>query len=457
MKQVREDGFTLVELIFGAVIMAMMVASIGELYISNINTLVLGKSRAIGVALANEKMEALRDLPYDSVATKNGNIYPPGNILDDEVLARDNFTFKIHTEVFYVDDPYDGFSSCPCATGPAAGKPQDLYSYDYKKAQVTVSLASSNKVVATLTTDIAGKAAETLSNTGILSITVLDANGLAVPNANVTIVNNIPSPAVNIVTTTDNNGLVLIPKLPPDSGNNYQVTASLPSYSTDGTIPDPPGAQTATQLNPNILVQQITSLTLKIDRLATLYEKVVDTTGAPLPSFNVTTTGAKQIKATPTVYKYSGVTATDASGNITLSGLEWDSYSFSVPSGYYLVSASPYAPVALAPNSAASVTLVVSTNSAYPTISSSQPIAVQTGTAALSLKVTGTNLASGSTLALKMTGQTDIPGTACVSASGNTTYTCTLNLTGAATGAWDIVVVRSGNTATQTGGVNVTP
>jgi len=101
MKHRKDGGFTLVELVFGAVIMALMVGSIGQLYISNLNTVVLGKARAIGVALVNEKMETLRDLPYDSVATQHGVIYPPGNVLDDEttihlprILARRRFSVE---------------------------------------------------------------------------------------------------------------------------------------------------------------------------------------------------------------------------------------------------------------------------------------------------------------------------------------------------------------------------
>jgi hypothetical protein len=456
MKSQSEGGFTLVELVFGAVIMAMMVAAVGELYISNLNTVVLGKSRALGLAIANEKIETLRDLPYDSLATQGGNIYPPGNIMDNEVVVRDSFKFNVHTDISYVDDPYDGYITCPCASGPAKGKPQDLYPYDYKKAQITVTLASSNVKVATLTTDLAGKAAETSSNTGILSITVLDASGNPVQNANVTITNINPSPAVNITTTTDNNGLVIIPKLPPYSNNSYQVIASLPGYSTDGTIPDPAGAPTAVELNPNVLVQQITSVTLAIDRISTMYIHAVDTSGNPVSNVAITTTGAKKTQLSPTLYKYNTTTNTDASGNITLSNMEWDSYSYAAAAGYYIVSASPYAPSSLAPNSSLTENLVISTSSTYPRITSVSPTSQQTGTASFSLKVTGVNLAAGS-LKLKQTGQSDINATGCVASGGNTILTCNVSLTGAATGAWDIQVTSGGSSVTQSGGFNVTP
>lgn len=457
MKRQGEGGFTLVEVVFGAVILAFMALAIGGLFLDNLHTVVLGKSRAIGLALANEKVEHLRDLPYDSLATQNGTIYPPGNLLDDETIVRNNYKFLVHTDISYVDDPYDGYISCPCGSGPAAGKPKDLYPYDYKKAQITVKLVSSGQKVASLTTDVAGKAAETSSNTGILSVTVLNASGQPVPNANVTIVNTNPNPDVNISTTTDNNGLVIIPKLPPDSANRYLVTASLPGYSTDGTIPDPAGTQVAVKLNPNVLAQQITALTLAIDQVSTLYLHVTDTNGNPMPNFAVTTTGAKKIKTNPDVFKYSQAASTNSTGDITLSGMEWDGYSFSLPGGYYLVTSSPYSPVALNPNSTTSVDLVVTTSGGYPTIKSVAPVSGATGASSVSIVATGTNLSNGTTLKLRMSGQTDISATGCTSSLGNTKLTCTLSLAGATTGLWDIVIGNSGNNATQVRGFNVTP
>ena len=459
MHRDKEGGFTLVELVFGAVIMALMVASIGTLFIDNLHTVTLGKARAIGLAVANEKIEALRDLPYDSVATQGGTIYPPGTLPDNETVTRNNYKFNVHTDISYVDDAYDGYITCPCASGPAAGKPKDLYPYDYKKAQVTVTLASSGAVVSTLSTDISGKAAETSSNTGILSITVLDANGLAIANANVTVTNASASPAVNISTTTDNNGLVIIPKLPPDSSNRYQVIASLPGYSTDGTIPDPAGVQNAVKLNPNVLVQQITALTLAIDRVSTLYVHVTDTTGAAKSNFAVTVAGAKKLMTNTDVFKYSQASTTNATGDITLTGIEWDAYSFTLPAGYYLVSSSPYSPVALNPNGSLTANLVVSSSSSYPRITTVFPASAQTGTASTSVVVTGANLGNGTSLSLSKSSQTSINGTGCVSGGGSpsTTLTCIVNLNGAATGLWDLMVTNNGNAATQTGGFNVTP
>ncbi len=364
-----ESGFTLIETIIGLTIMMLMITAVVGLFVDNLHVLTIGKARAIGLQLANEQMEYLRDLPYQSAATVGGAIYPPGTIADTQTMIRGGYTFWVQTEISYVDDPYDGN-----AAGTIVGKPTDLNSGDYKKAQVTVRMRNATGTkVAQLTTDIAGKAAETASNTGVISVKVIDANGQPVANASVHIYNPSPNPDVDITTTTDNQGSVVIPNLPPDSSNRYQITASLSGYSTDGTIADPAGAQTAVEQNLNVLAQQISAITLSIDRIATLNLSVVDTSGAALAGKAITVTGAKKIKQNPDEYKYSASSTTDSSGSISLSAMEWDSYSFVSPAGYYLVSVQPYAPVALQPGTSLSVKLILSTLSSFPAISSVTP------------------------------------------------------------------------------------
>ena len=452
MNQRSQGGFTLIETILGLTVMVIMITAISQLFVDNLRVLTLSKARNIAIALANEQIEYLRDLPYDNVKTQYGAIYPPGLIPDSQTVVRGGYTFTEVTEVSYVDDPYDGN-----AAGTIVGKPKDLNPGDYKKAQVSIYLKSSGQLVARLTSDVAAKAAETASNTGVISVKVIDASGNPIPNANVHIYNPSPTPDVDIQTTTDNLGFVVIPNLPLDSTNNYQITVTLAGYSTDMTIADPPGTQTAVELNPNVLLQQVTSITLTIDRTSTLNVHVVNTAGSVLASLPVTITGAKQIELNPTVYKYSATTTTDASGNIALPGLECDSYSYAVPSGYYLVSVQPYAPGTLSPNTSQTVNLVVSTSSNYPAIATASPTKASTGSNPTSIKLTGTNFNGSSTVVLKQTGQTDITATSVVPSGSNTILSFNVNLTGAATGSWDIVVTTSSGTVTQTGGFSVTP
>lgn len=439
----EEQGFTLVEVVVSVFIMALMIMAVGNLFVSNLQTVTTSKARALGLGLANYQMEYLRDLPYNSLATQHGTIYPPGTIADSQTQYSDGFQFTITTQIVYVHDPYDT---------------NGVYPFDYKEAEVKAILTSTGQTVAEVATTISPKATQTPTNTGILSISVINASGQPLPNATVTITNPNPSPAVNITTTTNDQGIVVIPDLPPYSNNSYQVTATEAGYSTAQTIAPPGGGQTAVQPNPNVLDQQITSLTLAIDQLSTLNIHVQDTSGNPLTNLAITTTGAKEIKKNPVVYKYSAATSTDANGNISLANMEWDSYSFSVPSGYHLVSAQPYAPSALSPNSTLAETLVLSTNANWPAISSLSPSSQPTGTSSFSIAITGSNLPSTSILKLAMSGQTSITGTGCTSSgsSPSQVLTCTLNLTGAATGNWDVDVTNSTGTVVQSGGFDVT-
>ncbi|HUC20890.1 MAG TPA: carboxypeptidase regulatory-like domain-containing protein, partial [Candidatus Polarisedimenticolaceae bacterium] len=402
----NQGGFTMIELIVGATVMAIIVVSVLGLLVTSLAAVSLGKARSLGLSLANEKMEYLRDLPYDSLATQFGAIYPAGSIVDNQNITRNNQKFRVNIVIEFVDDPYDGN-----AAGTIAGKPTDLYSYDYKRAQINVYLVNSNSLVASLSTNIAAKAAETPSNTGILRINVQDASGAPVGNTSVHITNPTVSPAVDITTTTDSTGQVIIPKLPPDSGGDYHVVASLSGYNSDQTYVDPAGSQTPVKPNPNILVQQISTVTLSIDRLSTMNVHVVDTSGTAVSGKSVTVVSSRKIYTNPDVFEYNTAYTTNASGDIVIANLPWDGYNFSVPAGTYIVSVSPSQPTTVNPNSTTPVAITVSNSSSWPTIASVSPNSDAAGTNPSDITVTGTNLGSGTTVKLVKSGQPDIVAT----------------------------------------------
>lgn len=438
----------MIESLVGVAIVAIMAVAIVGLFSSNLITMNLSQKRATGLALANEKMEYLRDLPYDSLATQNGPIYPAGNIADSETITRNNAVYRVDTLIRYIDDPFDGNLD-----GTIAGKPQDLYPYDYKLAEIKVYVANTNTRVATLTTNIAAKAAETSSSTGILRTKVQDANGQPVPDATIRITNTTVNPAVDITTTTDSSGLVVIPKLPPDNNNDYKIVASKSGYSTEQTYADPAGSQVATLINPNVLVQQITDVSFSIDRLATLAIDVVDTNGNPAPGINLTLRSNKTIYSNPNVYKYDQAHVADGAGRISVGGLEWDSYTVSAGGGQYVIATLPYQSFVVQPQGTTTIKVVVSADATWPRITSIDPTSEVAGSQA-SISLTGANLTSGTTVTLKRAGSSDIVATG-VSSNG-TTLTANLNLTGAATGSWDVVIVSGGKQTTQTGGFDVT-
>ena len=75
-------------------VVAIIVIASVSLFSSNMLSLQLGNSRSAALGLANEKMEYLRDLPYDSLATQNGDIYPGGSITDNQEITRNNIKFR---------------------------------------------------------------------------------------------------------------------------------------------------------------------------------------------------------------------------------------------------------------------------------------------------------------------------------------------------------------------------
>ncbi len=401
------------------------------------------------MALANEKLENLRNMPYDSLATVHGPIYPGGSIVDDEDVTVGGIAMVVHTDISYNDDPFDGNFA-----GTIAGKPQDFYPYDYKKVTITIYLKSGNRKLANISTDVAGKVAETATNTGIILIKVIDANGNPVDGASVHLTNPTPSPAVNITTTTDNQGQVLIPKMPPDSGNGYHLTATKAGFSTDQTYPVSVQTPSPTQPDFSVQAQQVVTQTLAIDQLAnTLTVKAIDISGNPISGAAVNIHGQKTINSSPIVYKYSSVQTTNGSGEISLTALEWDSYDLSV-SGHSILASSPYKPFALNPSASLTVTLTLDTPStSRPIIEAVTPSSAVSGSPNVQIDITGQNL-NGATFLLRKSGSADIVA-GNLSSPDSSTLSGTLDLSGAAVGNWDIVVTKSGQSTTQSGGFNV--
>ena len=90
-----------------------------------------------------------------------------------------------------------------------------------------------------------------------------------------------------------------------------------------------------------------------------------------------------------------------------------------------------------------------------PSVTSITPASGQ-NTGSVSVSIAGTDFQNGATVKLTKTGETDIQGTSVVVVSA-TQITCDFNLTGAATGAWNVVVTNPDDQSdTLTNGFTVT-
>ncbi len=193
--------------------------------------------------------------------------------------------------------------------------------------------------------------------------------------------------------------------------------------------------------------------TFAIDRLASASVQVVSPSGLALPNLNVTITGAKSLNSIPFVPKFSQSRTTDDLGQLNFSLIEWDSYSFSIP-GYNILSTTPFSPVAILPNDNRNIKLIVApVNQSYPQITSIIPSVLEATTNVL-IDVYGAQINSGSNVILRKNGQVDIPASA-VTFSAPNQLTASFDLTGVASGSWDVIVTTAGLPTTQFEGVTI--
>jgi hypothetical protein len=426
-------------------------AAIVSSFILVLNTVNSGKIRTAATALANEQMESLRNLPYEDLSTAGGTVLPQGTILDSQTLTRSNVSFALATTIITVDDPFDGCAIpagtnlYECTDGGTASI-QDVIPTDYKRISVEVSKAGTATVLARLVSNAAAKAAETSGNTGMLLIKIVDANGQPVSGATVTVTN--PVTGVNVTGVTNAQGYVFIANIPPDNQNGYHIVVTKDGYSTDYTTPRT--AQNPNQHQPDVdvNVQEVTIQTLAIDQLSTMNVTVKNEAGSAIPNIQITATGSKITQINPELPKNVYTQTTNASGVATFTDIEWDGYAITVPSGYQIISTSPYQLVDLQPSSTMEVVVAATTNSNWPVITSVNPSAGITGTS-VDIAIEGDNFTGGSTVLLRRQGQSDVLPANTNVAPNEKSIDVTFSLSGVATGAWDLVIISSGQTVTQ--------
>lgn len=365
----RRSGFTLVETLVGAFVFAVVAAGVYEGYVSVLKLLTLSKTKTVATYLANERMEIIRNIPYKNVGTVGG--VPNGIIPQVETIVRSGITFIATTTVRNVDDPFDG---------TIGGSPNDLSPADYKKIEVSIGCASCNSFTPIVVTSTqAPKNLETSSGNGALFVRVFDANGQAIPNANVTVVNTSVTPAINLSDVTNQDGLLQLVDVPP-SVSSYQISVSKNGYSSGGTLPpNGSGNPHPTKPHATVAVGQVTQISFAIDRVSTINWRTVSPSCQARANIPFSLSGTKLIGTSPNVLGYNQNLTTDASGNLTVSNLEWDTYSFSpLSTSYDLAGSSPLLSMSLAPGASLNALLIF-----QPKIPKSLLVSVKDGSTGL--------------------------------------------------------------------------
>jgi hypothetical protein len=298
----KSPAFTLVELLIDSMVIVVVFGAVIGAFVVMLRATDSGKVRTLAGALANEQMEYLRNLPYDSLSTQNGTILPHGTIPDTQTVVRGGVSFTLNTTIIFIDDSFDG---CAIPAGPGAyectdgavSNTQDLVPVDYKRINVEALKLGTPNVLVKLSSNAAAKAAETPTSTGIILAKVIDAQGLPVEGATVTIDNE--DDTLILQGLTNAQGYLFVANLPPDSQNGYHITATKEGYSTDFTTSRTSQNPNQVQPDVDVNVQQVTIQTLAIDRLADMAVTVVSEVGAPISGLTITATSTKITATNP--------------------------------------------------------------------------------------------------------------------------------------------------------------
>lgn len=426
-------GITLIDTMVGISLMLVIFLGIFAAFQLSVDVVSNNKARAGAIALADERMEYIRSLAYTAVGTSGG--VPSGNLEQSETVALNGITYTRRTLVVYGDDPKDGTGGADTTGGIA----------DYKAIKVEVSWESR---IGTREIHLVSRiepltGLESAVTGGTLSVSVLNSSSQPVSNAQVVITNAATSPAVNLTTYTNINGLVSLIGTPAAAGYSVVVTKSgystAQTYSASGQNTNPAPA------NLTVSSGQTTSSTFAIDQLSSLtLITLAYGTANPITSIPITLKGAKTIGTNPTVYKYSTSVGGTGSATTTISSLEWDTYAMSVDptTGYDLASSCTAQPVAIAAGSAVTTTVYLAshTTSSLPV----KVIASGTGAAIPNASVRLYRTGYDTTQTTDACGQTFFSGltsntySLSVSATGYTTFTSGTVVVGTTTTAYAV-------------------
>lgn len=317
----KNKGISLIDVIVGTSLMLIIFLGIFATYQLLLKTINQNEIRIIATAVANQQIEIIKNLPYESVGIKGG--FPDGILEQSTTTVRNNMNFIIERRVDYVIDSADGISL-----------PNDSCPNDYKKAEVKVTWTGRFGGQVVFSTDIAPKniAQECANSGGILSVSVFDAFGAMVPLPLIEIKDPVTGQTLKTFTPASGQQYISL------ATSTYKVIVSKSGYSVERTYGIDEIA-TPKKSHPLILNGQLTEISFSIDRLSSFSIDTFSPWGADsfFDSFlseskisetsNLTISGGKVILASSSeAYLPSGyLISTDISPtNIT----SWENFSF---------------------------------------------------------------------------------------------------------------------------------
>ncbi len=386
-----KNGLTLIETLITAFLLMIITIGIFGTFRQILLVMESIRTRALATALANERIEIIRNIPYGSVGTVGG--IPSGVVNPEEDIVRNNFTFRVQTYIRNIDQDFDG---------TIGGSPNDLSPADNKLVEIRILCDQCQKYrTLAFTAMVAPKNVESASTNGSLFINVIDANGQPVPNMDIDIDNSALSPEVHINDQTNADGLLQIIDAPPSTAS-YQVGATKSGWTLDKTyVSSDIGGSAPVLPHATVSQQQITQLTLVVDRTSTINVESVDEFCVPIGSFDFTLQGTKKIGTLPDVYKYNQSKVTNGAGSLVLNSMEWDTYTISPSDAVYdLIGSNPLLSFTIGPNESKDITFLIA-----PKVAKTVLVSVKDGVTGLPISNATVTMTKGAETYSSVTGQ----------------------------------------------------
>lgn len=278
----KESGFTLVEAVVSIMVISILISGVMSLINLSLQLTSSNQAYVNAVSIANQKMEIIRNMPYESIGVAGG--IPTGTIPQLEAVTMGN-SFAVRTSIKYEDDPYDGMTG----TG-------DLINNDYKIVTIKVSWETNHGTKdISVFSKIIPKTVETDIGLGVMKIYSVDSNGSVVPNADVNIANT--ALGVNVTEITNTDGILYYPAFA--SFQDYKITVSKTSYETANSYDSAAAAFSLTPIHLSVTTGLKTEESFSIDKLSTLN---IHTVADDIPvNVMVNSAGAITDKTSPVV------------------------------------------------------------------------------------------------------------------------------------------------------------
>ena len=325
-KAEMHKAFLLIEALTVFFIFSLVVVTFYSVFTVGLRYIQDVKNRLGALAVANEKIEIIRNLSYDNIGTVGGTI--SGNIPQDQVVSENGHQFTVHTDIVYVDDAFDGI-----------GFSDTVWFEDYKKVIVTVSWnngGNSEKVELVSRFVPPGKEVPHIGD-GILSVNIFSdqLGGGIVSDAKVAIYN--PDTGIDTFGTTDASGnITFMGNTITDSIQKYQLTVTKDGYETVTTMPPyPDSVYNPVDVHASVVTGAMNVKNIVQNKLANIKITILDYLNQPIENANFNLTGGRKLGTDATdplisIYNFDEDDATDSSGEKIFSSLSPGNYTFSL-------------------------------------------------------------------------------------------------------------------------------